>query len=465
MSRAPRLVAVLALVLAAPAPAALKVVSPRQDARILGTTLPIQVTGVGAPPRCTLDGVDVSPAWVQLPRSEHWYAELPVTPGRHELRLRRGLRRARIEFEAGAQDALALGDRVAARFLDRHGPDELKWQWNPAVFLYGLARLAEHSPARARYVQFLAAYHAHHAAEGLPTIDYPDVCPPALSAVWLAREANDRSALPNADVVADFLRNEPRNALGAIDHLGSDSRVRRLARTARILRFVGLGWISEWVHSIWVDSLVMYALTSVHYGQLVNDSNLVEFGLAQPGIFARVLQDPQTGLFGHAWDTQNQRRQGGVWLRGNGWVATSLVDMLEAIGPSHPRHAELLAILRPLAQGLLATQDAAGQWPTLLDDADSYQETSGSALAAYALARAAHRGYLGPQALEAAKRTFKNLAARLEARRVGATLPGTSIATSAWPRALYRLVPKQDDVDYGVGAFLLLADELRGEAW
>ncbi|MCA8920344.1 MAG: glycoside hydrolase family 88 protein [Planctomycetes bacterium] len=465
MSRAPRLLLTLTLLAASPAPAGLKVESPRQGGLVLGTAVPVHVTGVRTPPSCTLDGAPVQPAWVRLPRDQHWYAELQVTPGRHTLRLKRGLRRAELEFEAGLTSSVALGERVAARFLAEHAPDTVAWQWGPAVYLYGLARFAERSPQRAAYTRYLQAYHAHHAAQGLPTIDYPDVCPPALSAIWLAREAGDPSALPNADRVADFLRNEPRNPLGALEHLGQDSRMRRLARRARVLRFVGLGWISDWVHSIWVDSLVMYALTAVHYGKATGDTNLVEFGLAQPGIFARVLQDPRTGLFGHAWDWQRQRRQGGVWLRGNGWVATSIVDMLEEIPASHPRHAELLAILRPLAQGLLATQDAAGQWPTLLDGPETYQEASGTALAAYALARGAHRGWLPPAALDAAKQAFRGLSARLLRRPVGHSLTGTSIATSAWPRWLYPRIPKRADVDYGVGAYLLLAGELQGEGW
>jgi len=465
MSRAPRLLLTFALLAITPAPAGLKVESPKDGGLVLGTTVPVHVTGVRNPPRLTLDGNTVSPTWTRLPRSKHWYAELQVTPGRHTLRLKRGLRRSTIEFEAGLQSAVAVGDRVAARFLAEHAPADVRWQWGPAVFLYGLARFAERSPERATYTRFLRDYHAHHAAQGLPTIDYPDVCPPALSAVWLAREAGDPSALPNADVVADFLRNEPRNPLGALEHLGQQSRMRRLANSARILRFVGLGWISEWVHSIWVDSLVMYGLTSVHYGKATGDTNLVEFGLAQPGIFARVLQDPNTGLFGHAWDWQNQRRQGAVWLRGNGWVAASIVDMLEEIPTPHPRHAELLAILRPLAQGLMNAQDAAGQWPTLVDSPETYQEASGTALAAFALARGAHRGWLGPQALTAAKRAFRGLTARLKQRRVGYSVTGTSIATSAWPRWLYPRMPKRSDVDYGVGAFLLLAGELDGETW
>ncbi|MBI4668755.1 MAG: glycoside hydrolase family 88 protein [Elusimicrobia bacterium] len=53
--------------------------------------------------------------------------------------------------------------------------------------------------------------------------------------------------------------------------------------------------------SIWADSLMMYALFAVEWGAYQGDKALYEFGLAQPGIFAGVLQDPGSGLFKHAW--------------------------------------------------------------------------------------------------------------------------------------------------------------------
>jgi len=37
------------------------------------------------------------------------------------------------------------------------------------------------------------------------------------------------------------------------------------------------------------------------------DLALADFGLAQPAIFARVLQDPRTGLLRHAWDVEHAR--------------------------------------------------------------------------------------------------------------------------------------------------------------
>jgi hypothetical protein len=45
------------------------------------------------------------------------------------------------------------------------------------------------------------------------------------------------------------------------------------------------------------------------------------------------------------------------------------------------------------------------------------------------------------------------------------SVTGTSTATNATPWWVYPLIPQKDDVDYGVGAYLLLASELANETW
>lgn len=455
--------ALLALAALAPAARGQEVIAPLQDGVILGGVVPLEVDDAPAPPTVRLDGQAVAPAWVASPAGRRrWVAELPVgAPGAHTLELslpgRRPLTRT---FRSGLGSTEA-GDLVAERLLTRD-PTRLAWLWGPAVLLYGAQQYAPTSPLRPRLVAFARAYQEHHARRGLPRIDHPDRAAPALAALSLWRLEGDPSGLPNAAHVADWLRREPRNALGALDHLGADGWLQRLASWSR---FLGL-FTRHWAHSMWLDSLYMYALFAGQWGADQGEPALQELGLSQPGIFARVLQDPRSGLMPHAWDHQHQRPLGEVWLRGNGWVAAALVDLLEVTPPAHPRRAELLAVLRALLDGLVPLQDPAGLWPTLLEEPSTYQESSGSALVAYALAKAARLGWVDPALRERARRTFRSLTARLRPRPVGASVSGTSIETSAWPWAwAYRVTPRRDDVDWGVGAYLLLAGELAGESW
>lgn len=241
--------------------------------------------------------------------------------------------------------------------------------------------------------------------------------------------------------VAAFLRTQPRNRLGALDHLGVGTLLRRV-----------------YPASIWIDSLMMYAATAVALGRALDDDALVDFGSAQPRIFAEVLQDRETDLFRHAYLEDRHRprpRTPTFWLRGNGWVMAALVDMLEH---EHPSRADNLAIFERLARALLERQRADGLWPTVLGDPATYREASGSALVAYALAKASRLGLLDARA--AARRTFDALTASLRPCRDGLSLPGISGPTIPGPHLAYALVPRFADIDYGVGAFCLLAAEL-----
>lgn len=457
---------ILALLALAPASArALDLVAPRDGGVILGAHAPVEVAGASAPPQVTLDGRALVVTWSPAGR-ERWFADVPVSaPGAHLLEVTSGRARAQARFRSHLTTSLVAGDLVLARTLATKRPDDLAWGWGPAVLLYGVQRFAPEAAQAAQAQAFLRDYHAHHAARGLPRLDHPDRCPPALTALGLLRDQGDRTGEASAAAVADYLRRERRNALGAIDHLGSRSALRRAAAASAVL---GL-FTRRWADSVWLDSLFMYALFAAQWGDHTGDVALRDFGLAQPGLFARVLQEPQSGLLRHAWDVRRQRPMGERWLRGDGWVAAAIVDLLDVAPAGDPRRAELEAVLRPLLQGLLDAQDAAGLWPTLLDDPSSYQESSGSALAAYALAKAARQGVTpatthDPRAR--ARATLRSLTARLRARPAGMSVTGTSVATNAWPAAFwYRWTPRRDDVDWGVGAYLLLAHELRGQRW
>lgn len=451
----------LLLALAPGVARALEVVAPRDGGVVLGAVAPLEVADASTPPQVRVDGALVTPTWIAT-GARRWFADVPLgAAGAHTLEVWTPGRRARVAVTNALTTSVDAGDLVLAHLLASRRPDDLAWGWGPAVLLYGVDRFGGASALRSRVTAFVADYQAHHLARGLPKIDHPDRCPPALTALSLAR-AGDPSALPNAEEVADYLRRERRNVLGAIDHLGSRSLLRSLT--------LATGWLGlptrHWAHSIWLDSLFMYALFAAQWGTHTGDPALADFGLAQPAIFARVLQDPRTGLLRHAWDVEHARPIGSVWLRGNGWVAAAIVDLLDEAPASSPRRAELEAVLRPLAQGLLDAQDAAGLWPTLLDRPTSYQEASGAALAAYALAKGARLGVLPASARERARPTLRSLTARLRPRPSGASVTGTSVATNAWHLpALYTLTPRRDDVDWGVGSYLLLAHELRDLRW
>lgn len=334
---------------------------------------------------------------------------------------------------------------VADHFIATNKPESLDWNWGPAVFLYALTRFGD------RYADYVERYHEHHAKH--PTIiDFADHCPSALSALWLQTHAKSWTGMTAAADVANYLKTEPRNSIGSLDHVG------RRSVAAKI-----------YADSIWVDSLMMWALFAVQWGAKFSEPELLEFGVNQPLIFAKHLQDEKSGLFRHAYFIKKGRavpKEEAYWLRGNGWVATSIVEILEALPPgAYERQRQaLLEVYRKLVAGLLRYQRANGLWDTIVNEpGQSYVELSGSALAAYAIARGANRGYLPKSAIEKARHAHSAILRRLKKTATGYSMPGISWYTIPGPKVAYTLVPRKSDLPYGVGALLLLESELGEE--
>jgi rhamnogalacturonyl hydrolase YesR len=151
-----------------------------------------------------------------------------------------------------------------------------------------------------------------------------------------------------------------------------------------------------------------------------------------------------------------------AWLRGNGWVAASLAEMLEIAPRNHPARPAIEAILRRLLHGALRHQNPNALWDTVMSDPGfAYQEASGSALLAYGIAKSVNLGVLPPELMASARDTFLALAAILERREGGLSLPQISGDTMPYRKLGYRLIPRKRDLPFGVGALALLAAELE----
>jgi hypothetical protein len=353
---------------------------------VLGHRLKVVVTCGSAPNlNLTLDGRDQPVSWQRLAHRNRWLGEIQVVGrGRHVLEVdgRCGLWRVRQERHfTNALPPVEIAESVVERFFHIHHLDRLDWNWGEAVFLYGLAQLAAHSEHEIQYVDILSRYHGRHADRGLGTIDWADKCPAALSALVLQQEYGRDTGWANVERVVKYLVTAPRNELGSLDHLGQETA----------FSFFVPG-------SMWVDSLMMWALLAVQYGLEHNDV-LAQFGLDQPRIFANLLRDAETGLFHHAWHLAEARtfpHHNAFWLRGNGWVLVSLVEIPDRF--------------RGLAR-------------------DSLQA----------------------------------IVSRLRRRPPGFTMEEISRGTNPSSRWGYRLVPKDRNISYGVGALLMLSAELAGD--
>jgi unsaturated rhamnogalacturonyl hydrolase len=119
-------------------------------------------------------------------------------------------------------------------------------------------------------------------------------------------------------------------------------------------------------------------------------------------LHARYLTDTGTGLWFHGWTFQGRHNfVRALWGRGNCWVTIAIPLFLEILSQSEAPAAAFKLVRRFLQSALerqvcslSAMQEKNGMWHTLLDDPDSYPETSATGGFAYGILKGIHDGLL-----------------------------------------------------------------------
>ena len=155
--------------------------------------------------------------------------------------------------------------------------------------------------------------------------------------------------------------------------------------------------------TLWADDLYMSVPFLCRYYQLSGDRRYIDDAARQFLGFKRHLYLPELKLMAHVYDFMRGMNTGIPWGRGNGWVVFSLSELLPVLPEDHPLRGELLTMFRDLCEGLLAQQDADGMWHQVINEHDSYIETSCTSMFTYAFARGVqNRWYSSPEPYVAA---------------------------------------------------------------
>jgi len=94
------------------------------------------------------------------------------------------------------------------------------------------------------------------------------------------------------------------------------------------------------------------------------------------------------GLFHHREDAPF------FWGRGNGWAVAALTEVLLVLPEDHPRYPALLAAFREMMHTLAAFQGEDGMWHQLIDDPESFPESSCTGMFLYGFISGADQGWI-----------------------------------------------------------------------
>ncbi len=170
---------------------------------------------------------------------------------------------------------------------------------------------------------------------------------------------------------------------------------------------------------MWLDGLYMGAPFLARYARVFGEpAPAFDDVVKQFVLMERHARDEKTGLLHHGWDESRKQRwahpQTGrspaFWGRAMGWYAMGLVETLDELPAPHPGRAELVAILKRLAEAVAKVQDPkTGVWYQVLDQGGregNYLEASVSAMLSFSLMKAARLGWVEARYGEAGRRAY-----------------------------------------------------------
>ena len=309
---------------------------------------------------------------------------------------------------ARAQTPIEWSKRMADSQITRFGEEThykegRKWDYALHVTLLGMLELSAHTgdPKYAGFVEKSTGtwIGPDGAISGYKIEDYNiDNIAPGRTLLALHKQTGDERYKKAADILRSQFEKHPRTSDGGFWHK------------------------KRYTSQMWLDGLYMGQPFLAKYNQMSGGGNDVWDDIAkQFRLIDKHLYDPKTSLYYHGWDeakvqnwaNKETGRSANFWGRAVGWWVMAQVETLEYFPKDHPARAELLAILKKTADGIVRFQDpATGLWWQVLDQGNrkgNYLEGTASAMFVYSLAKAVNDGTLPREFLKTARTGYEGI--------------------------------------------------------
>ena len=340
-------------------------------------------------------------------------------------------------------DYLEISQRVLGKLQHNRGTGDIHdhltldtWEWPQGVAVYAMYKLYK-ATGNKQTLEDMRAWYARHLAKGLPSKNVNTMAP-MLGMTLLYKETGDETYRPIIEEWSQWVMTQmPRTQEGGLQHITSDD-------------------VNE--QQLWDDTLYMTCLFLYQAGDALGREDMKQEAEYQFLLHIKYLHSPKTGLWYHGYCFQGRHHFGqAYWGRGNSWFTACAVDFAEWI-PAGPVRRLILNTWQEQCKALLSVQDPeSGLWHTLLDQPDSYLETSASAAIAYGLLKGSRLGLLDEDCRAAGEKALQGVIAQVAE---DGTVQGVSYGTPmGWTQDFYRTIPIQPTA-YGQGlTFLMLTEK------
>ena len=128
----------------------------------------------------------------------------------------------------------------------------------------------------------------------------------------------------------------------------------------------------------WIDDMYMVGMLQIQAFRATKEPKYADRAAIQLVAYLDKLQQ-DNGLFFHGPKFHY------IWGRGNGWVAVSLAEVLASLPEDHKLRPRILEGYKRMMASLLSYQTENGMWRQLVDYPYSWEESSATAMFAYAM--------------------------------------------------------------------------------
>jgi unsaturated rhamnogalacturonyl hydrolase len=212
-------------------------------------------------------------------------------------------------------------------------------------------------------------------------------------------------------------------------------------------------------NTLWLDDLFMSVPALAQMGKLTGDATYYDDAVKQVMQFSKRMFNKDLGIYMHGWVEGMAVHPEFHWARANGWAAMAMVELLDVLPENFKGRAGVLEQLKAHLNGLAKYQSGQGFWHQLLDRADSYLETSATAIYTYCIAKAVNKGWIDAKAFAPMCLLAWNAVSTKvnEAGQVEGTCVGTGMA---FDPAFYYYRPVNVYAAHGYGPVLLAGAEV-----
>jgi rhamnogalacturonyl hydrolase YesR len=172
--------------------------------------------------------------------------------------------------------------------------------------------------------------------------------------------------------------------------------------TPAAIDFYNAGYTSQ--TRLWIDDMYMISLVQSKAYKATNDSRYIERAAKEMVMYLDSLQK-DNGLFFHA------PRSPFFWGRGNGWMAAAMAELLSSLPASSQFQLRILQGYKKMMASLLQYQAEDGMWRQLVDDPESWKETSATGMFTFAMITGVQHNWLDKKIYgQAARKAWISLA-------------------------------------------------------